>query len=204
LQAARISVGVLVLAAAVGLSADAASAGVEAQHSVGLGGHALLLRTDSSDQYLIQGPALAYDVSIGRRWGVAARLAAFLPLLGSMDGPSGSFSGSLVETYDLHRYGVDALILGARRVQLAPRVRLLVGVGPHVQWFSLAGRRYSPVEDASLGIGGLGKIGYAFNGWLSASTQLAIGLDPIDLQDHRNPARLVVPLSWTFALDARY
>jgi len=178
--------------------------GLVQKHSLGLGFHVVLMQTEASDRYALHGPAIAYNYFIGRRWGALLRLAAFFPILGTMEGPGGNFSGSLIEIYDQHRYGIDGLLMVARRIPVAERLEVVTGLGPHIQSFSLAGARYSPVEDASLGIGGLGKIDYAFNGWLSASTQLAIGLDLFDLVDHRNPADLVVPLSWTFAVDARY
>ena len=174
------------------------------EHSLGFGYHALIMRTESSDQYAIQGPAIAYNYGIGRTWGFHLRVAAFFPLLGNMSGPSGDFDGSLVEIYDQHRYGVDLLLMGSRHISLAPRLELTAAAGPHLQWFSLAGSEYSPVETASAGVGGLGKLDYLINRWLSVSTQLAIGLDLFDLVDHRNAADLIVPLSWTFAFDARY
>src|SRR5215207_2976423 len=67
------------------------------EHSLGFGYHALIMRTESSDQYAIQGPAIAYNYGIGRTWGFHLRVAAFFPLLGNMSGPSGDFDGSLVE-----------------------------------------------------------------------------------------------------------
>lgn len=174
------------------------------EHSVGFGYHALLMRTESTDSYAIQGPSIGYTYSVARRWGFLAHVTAFFPLLGSMDGPSGDFSGSLVEIYDDHRYGVDLLLAGARRFPVTDRIKVTAAAGPHVQWFSLSGSAYSPVEAVSLGIGGLGKVDYAINRWLGVSTQLAIGLDFIDPADHRNAANIIAPLSWTFALDARH
>jgi hypothetical protein len=174
------------------------------EHSIGFGYHALIMRTESSDQYAIQGPSIGYTYSVARRWGFLAHLTAFFPLLGNMDGPSGDFSGSLVEIYDQHRYGVDLLLAGARRFPIRDRIKVTAAAGPHVQWFSLSGDAYSPVEAASLGVGFLGKVDYAINGWLAVSSQLAVGIDFIDPADHRNGATIIAPLSWTFALDARH
>jgi hypothetical protein len=174
------------------------------KHSLGFGYHALIMRTESSDRYAIQGPAIAYNYSVVRTWGFHARFAAFFPLLGNMSGPSGDFDGSLVEIYDQHRYGFDLLLMGSRQFPLAPRLELTAAAGPHLQFFSLAGAEYSPVETASAGIGGLGKLDYDLTRWLSISTQLALGFDLFDLIDHHNAADLIVPLSWTFAFDARY
>src|SRR5262245_13401497 len=73
------------LAVALAVSAGPASARpIEQEHTVGLGFHGFLLLTESSDRYLIQGPAVVYSYSVARRWGFATRLAAFFPLLGSM------------------------------------------------------------------------------------------------------------------------
>lgn len=178
--------------------------GIDHEHSLGAGYHALVFRTESSDRYTVQGPAIAYSYFVGRQWGFLLRLAAFFPLLGSMSGPSGEFSGSLVEIYDQHRYGLDSHLMVAHRYPVRDRIELTVATGAHVQFLSLAGLEYSPVEVVTLGIGGLGKLDYDLNSWLSISTQLAVAVDLFDPVDHMNAADVAVPLSWTFAIDARH
>ncbi len=205
------STGALALAAAP--PADAAPAAEVArsprtprvhEHGLGTGYHAVMFGTESSDHYTVHGPALVYDYFIGRRWGFMLRASAFLPLYGTMSGPSGDFSGSLGGAYDERRYGVDGLFMAARRVPLSPRFVFTGGFGVHIQAFSLTGTTYSPVEIATLGVGGLGKLDVLLSHWLSLDLQLATGLDPIDLIDHRNPAQWVIPLSLSFSLAARY
>jgi hypothetical protein len=195
-----------IVALTVGPPARLASAdeGRVHQHGLGFGYHTVFLRTESSDSYVLDGPSLVYDYFIGRRWGFALRAALFFPVLGSMSGPSGDFSGSLLDTYDQRHIGYDALAMIARRLPLGPNLSLVAGGGLHLQGFALNGAAYSPVEDDSLGIGGLGKLDYALNDWLSASGQLALGLDFLDLVNHQNASQLVVPVSVSFAFAARY
>lgn len=173
-------------------------------HGLGLGYHAVFFRTESSDQYAVHGPSVAYDYFVGRRWGFMLRLAAFFPVLGSMHGPSGDFDQSLLGVYDHRRLGIDALFMTAHRRALLGRTTVTAAFGPHIQWFSLAGTAHSPVEEISLGMGGLGKVDYALSHWLSSSAEVATALDVWDLIDHRNPASYVVPLSCSFAITARY
>src|SRR6185436_3697509 len=115
-------------------------------HGLGLGYQALFMRTESSDSYTLHGPSVVYDYFIGRRWGFMLRTSAFFPLVGHMSGPSGEFSGSLLDVYDEHHYGVDGLFMVAQRRPLSSDLVLTVAAGAHVQWFSLAGHEYSPVE----------------------------------------------------------
>jgi hypothetical protein len=174
------------------------------QHGLGFGFHTVFMRTESSDRYTLNGPSLVYDYFIGRRWGFALRAAIFFPVLGSMSGPSGDFSGSLIDAYDQRHIGYDALAMWARRLPLTSNLVLVAGGGLHLQGFALNGAAYSPVEDDSIGIGGLGKLDYALNEWLSASGQLALGLDFFDLVSHDNPSQVIVPVSISFAFAARY
>jgi hypothetical protein len=181
------------------------------QHTFGLGYQTLVMRTENASTYVIHGPGVSYDYVIGRRWGGMVRTAAFFPVSGSMSGPGADFSGSLVDIYDQHRYGVDLLLMGAHRWPADParggflgKTSFLAAAGAHLQWFSLAGFEYSPVETLSVGIGGLGRADYAVNHWFSVSTQLAAALDPFDPLDHRNAADLIVPIAWTFSIAARH
>jgi hypothetical protein len=173
-------------------------------HSLGAGYHNVVMTTEAGDTYSINGPGVVYDYVIRRRWGFMFRAEIFFPVAGSMSGPSGEFGGSLVEPYDTRRIGVDGLIMGCRYWQLLPELSVTAAAGAHVQSFSLNGTEYSPVETATLGLGGLGKLDYTINSWLSASATLAMGLDFLDLIDHKNPSTLVVPLSVSFAVGARY
>ncbi len=196
---------VVAFALASTLSTRAAAAAPRVhQHGFGFGYHTVLFRAESSDSYAIHGPSLVYDYFIGRRWGFMLRGAAYFPVFGSMSGPSGDYSGPLLDLYNQRHFGFDGLFMLARRLPLDDALILTVGGGAHMQSFALAGSEYSPVEDVSLGVGGLGKLDYALNDWLSASVQLAVGLDLIDLVDHLNPVQLVVPLSGSFAFAARY
>jgi hypothetical protein len=205
LTAAALTLALITFAAAgPGGSIAAADEGRVHQHAVGFGYHTVFMRTESTDSYAISGPSLVYDYFIGRRWGFALRTAIFFPVLGSMSGPSGDFSGSLLDSYDQRHIGYDALAMAARRLSLGPQLTLVAGFGLHLQGFALNGAAYSPVEDDSLGVGGLGKLDYALNEWLSASGQLALGLDFFDLVDHQNPSQVVVPVSISFAFAARY
>jgi len=174
------------------------------QHSLGLGFESLYFRTRSTDDYAMQGPAIVYDYFVGRRWGFLLRTAAFLALSGEMNGPTGHFAGGFDRVYDQHHYGADLMLMAARRIPVGARLIATVGLGAHLQWYSLAGARYSPVEDASAGIGGLAKADYPLNGWLALSGELAAALDPLDLVNHQNPARLTLPLCLSFAVAARY
>src|SRR5215208_1214743 len=117
------------------------------QHGLGIGYQTLLMRTESADFYDLHGPTVVYDFFTGRRWGLLVRASAHFPIAGQMHGPSGEFSGLLVGIYDAHRYGVDALLMVARRIPLSPRLVVTAAFGPHLQWFSLVGASYSPVED---------------------------------------------------------
>jgi hypothetical protein len=164
----------------------------------------VFMRTESADNYVLNGPSLVYDYFIGRRWGFALRAAVFFPVLGSMSGPSGEFSGSLVDSYDQRHIGYDALAMVARRLPLGSKLTLVAGGGLHLQGFALNGAAYSPVEEDSLGIGGLGKLDYALNEWLSASGQVALGLDFLDIVNHANTSQVVIPVSISFAFAARY
>jgi hypothetical protein len=193
----------LLLAALGGGVARADEARVHS-HALGLGYHTVLLHTESSDNYAIHGPAFVYDYFIGRRWGFACRLAVFFPVLGSMSGPSGDFSGSLLDEYDQRHIGYDALAMVARRWALKPDLALVAGGGLHVGGFALNGAAYSPVEDDSLGVGGIGKLDYAINRWASFGFQLALGLDFVDLVDHANPSTVVFPISTSLSFAARY
>jgi hypothetical protein len=174
------------------------------EHSLGFGYHTVIMHTDVGDTYVLHGPSLVYDYFIGRRWGFALRTALFFPVLGTMSGPSGDFSGSLVDAYDQRHIGYDALAMAARRLPLTPGVVLTAGFGLHIQGFALNGAAYSPVEEDSIGVGGVGKVDWLLNEWLSCSAQLAIGVDFLDIVSHDNPARLVLPLSGSFAFAARY
>ena len=174
------------------------------QHGLGFGYHTLIFRTESSDNYTLHAPSLVYDYFIGRRWGFMLRGAAYFPVYGTMSGPTGDFSGSLLDMYDQRHFGFDLLTMVARRWPLTPELALTVGAGAHLQSVALNGAEYSPVEDVSLGVGGVGKLDYALNEWLSTSAQLAMGVDFIDLVDHANPSQLVLPLSLSFAFEARY
>jgi hypothetical protein len=175
-----------------------------AQHSLSIGVESLFFRTRSTDDYTMQGPALVYDFFVGRRWGFMVRTAVFFALSGQMSGPTGHFDDALDQVYDQHRYGVDTTLMAAHRLSIGERLIATVAVGAHVQWFSLAGTQYSPVEDASAGLGGLGRLDYPVNGWLAMSGELAGALDPFDLINHQNPARLVLPLCLSFGVAARY
>jgi hypothetical protein len=181
------------------------------QHTVGLGYQTLVMRTENASTYVIHGPGVSYDYVIGRRWGFMARTAAFFPVSGYMSGPGSNFSGSLVDIYDQHRYGVDVMLMGAHRWPAdvsrggpLGKLSMLAAAGAHLQWFTLAGLEYSPVEALSIGVGGLGRADYAINRWFSVSTQIAIAFDPFDPLDHRNAADLVVPIAWTFSVAARH
>ena len=187
-------------------SARAAAVTAErvAQHTVSTGFHNVFLHAESGDNYALHGPAFVYEFFIGRRWGFMVRAAGFLPVVGEMSGPSGDFSGGLLDVYDQRHFGIDGLIMVARRDALATRWIVTTAAGVHAQGFSLTGSRYSPVEDISLGIGGLGKLDFMVNHWFSVSGELALGIDFLDLVDHRNPAQLVVPLALSFGVSARY
>jgi hypothetical protein len=50
----------------------------------------------------------------------------------------------------------------------------------------------------------MAKVDYALNHWLSISGQLAVGLDLLDLVDHQNPARWLVPVATGIALAGRH
>jgi hypothetical protein len=173
-------------------------------HGLGLGYHAVFFQTEVSDRYALHGPSVAYDYFVGRRWGFMLRLAGFVPLLGSMHGPSGDIDGALPDMYEQHLVGLDSMAMVAQRKEHSSGLALTAAFGAHLQWTWLASTEYSNIEVLSLGVGGLGKVDYAINGWLSSSAQLAWGLDFLDLIDHKNPALLVVPLSCSFAIAARY
>lgn len=174
------------------------------QHGLGLGYHAITFGTAAGDQYALHGPSVVYDYFRGRRWGFMMRLSGAYLVAGSMSGPSGDFSGGLGAIYDQRRLGADVTVGMGRRHALTPRLAITGAAGLHVQGFSLTGTRYSPVEDISIGLGGMGKLDYPLNGWLSLTGQLAVGLDPFDLVEHANPAGWVIPFSSTFALAARH
>jgi hypothetical protein len=174
------------------------------QHGLGLGYQGITFGTEAGDQYTLHGPSVMYDYFRGRRWGFMTRLAAAYLVGGRMSGPSGEFSGGLGDLYDQRRCSADLLLMVGRRKPLAHGLVLIGAAGPHLQGFSLTGTRYSPVEDISVGLGGLGKLDYPLNPWLSLSAQIAIGLDPFDLVDHQNPAGWVIPFSSTFALAAHH
>ena len=80
----------------VGLVASSARAGGLSEHGLGFGYHTVVFTTESSDTYTLHGPSLVYDYFHGRRWGFALRAAAWAPVFGSMSGPSGDYSGSLL------------------------------------------------------------------------------------------------------------
>jgi hypothetical protein len=174
------------------------------QHGLGLGYHAVFLGTESADRYSLHGPSIAYDYYVGGRWGFFARVAGFLLVSGRMTGPSGEFTASLLELYDEDHYGADLTLMAARRLPLSSRLVVTAGFGPHAQGFALTGAEYSPVEDISVGVGAVGKLDYAINGWLSVAGQLATGFDLFDAVDHKNPARWVVPLSTSISLGGRH
>lgn len=185
-------------------SADGASSRRVHQHGLGIGYHAVIFGTESSDRYVLHGPALVYDYFIGRRWGVMTRVSAYYLVSGTMSGPSGEFSGELGSLYDEDSHGADWMVLAARRVPVSDELVATVGGGLHLQGFSLNGSRYSPVEDISVGVGGVAKVDYRLNHWLSVSAQLATGLDLIDLIDHQNPARWLVPVATSISLAGRH
>jgi hypothetical protein len=197
--------------AAPAVTATSARRPLVRQHTFGLGYQTLVMRTENASTYVIHGPGVSYDYVIGRRWGFMARTAAFFPVTGHMSGPGSDFSGSLVDIYDQHRYGVDVMLMGARRwpadaSRPGPlgKLALLAAAGAHLQWFTLSGLEYSPVEALTIGVGGLGRADYEVNRWFSVSTQIAMALDPFDPLDHRNAADLVVPIAWTFSIAARH
>ncbi len=170
------------------------------QHGLGLGYHGVVFATERSDRYVIHGPALVYDYFIGRRWGFMARASAFALVSGRMSGPSGEFTGALGSYYDQRNEGFDGMLMVGRRLPMTPRLVVTAGGGAHFQAFALTSTYYSPVENVSVGLGGLGKLDYVLNGWLTVSGQVAVGLDLIDLADHKNPASWVIPIATSFAL----
>jgi hypothetical protein len=174
------------------------------QHGFGFGYHTVLFQTASDDDYTLHGPSVVYDFFLGRRWGFMLRGALYVPVFGSMHGPSGEWSGSLLDGYEQRHLGFDALLLLARRLPLSTSLVLSAGGGLHLQSFALVGSQYSPVEEASLGLGGLGKLDYLLSDSLSMSVQFETGLDFVDLIDHRNPADFLIPLSASFAFAARF
>ncbi len=193
------------LAAAMPVSAGAEEPPARVRsHGLGLGYHAITFGTEVGDQYTLHGPALMYGYFRGRRWGFMMRLAAAYLVAGRMSGPSGEFRGGLGDVYDQRRHAADALLMIGRRRPLPRGMALTVGAGVHLQGFSLTSTLYSPVENISLGLGGLGKVDYPLNAWLSLSGQLAVGLDPFDLVDHQNPAGWVIPFSSVVALAAHH
>jgi hypothetical protein len=173
-------------------------------HSLGIGYHTILFGTESSDRYVLHGPALVYDYFIGSRWGFMMRASVYSLVSGKMSGPSGEFVGELGSLYDESRSGVDGMVLAGRRTLIRDRLTVIAGAGPHVQAFSLHGTRYSPVEDASLGLGGLGKIDFELNEWLSVSGHISIGFDLVDLVAHQNAAQWLVPIATGFSLAGRH
>lgn len=193
------------LVAATPVSAEPAeSPALVRSHGLGLGYHAITFGTQVGDRYTLHGPAMMYGYFRGRRWGFMTRLAVAHLVAGRMSGPSGEFRGGLADLYDQRRLAADALLMVGQRRPLPRGMTLTVGAGLHVQGFSLNGTLYSPVEDISLGLGGLGKVDYPLNAWLSLSGQLAVGADPFDLVDHENPAGWVIPFSSVVALAAHH
>ena len=174
------------------------------QHELGLGYEAITFGTDAGDRYTLHGPSLMYDYFRGRRWGVMMRLSGTLLVAGRMSGPSGRFRGGLGDVYDLRQYAGDFMLMVGRRARLSPRVTAVAAGGIHVNGFTLTSTLYSPVENISIGLGAVGKLDYPLNHWLALSGQLAFGLQPFDLVDHRNPAGLVVPIAMTVAVGARH
>jgi hypothetical protein len=174
------------------------------QHELGLGYQGITFGTEAGDRYVLHGPALSYDYFRGRRWGGMVRLSGALLVAGRMTGPSGEFRGGLGDVYDQRRYAVDVMLMAGRRIPLRPRLTVTAAAGAHLNGFTLTGTRYSPVENISVGLGGLGKLDYPLNHWLGLSGQLVVGLQPFDLVDHRNPAGWVIPFTTTVALAARH
>jgi hypothetical protein len=169
-------------------------------HDVGLGYHAVMFRTESSDRYALHGPSVVYNYYVGRRWGFVLRGAAYFPLTGRMNGPNGDFRGSLRELYATRHYGFDGIFGVGRRMVINDKLTITASVGVHFQSFTVGGASVSPVEAITMGVAGTGRLEYALTRILHLGVEFEAGLDPIDLIKHDNRAVLTIPLSGAVSL----
>lgn len=169
-------------------------------HDVGLGYHAVMFRTESSDRYALHGPTVVYNYYVGKRWGFVLRGAVHFPLTGRMNGPNGDFRGSLRELYATRHYGFDGIFGVGRRMVISDKLTITASVGVHFQSFTVGGASVSPVEAITMGIAGTGRLEYALTRVLHLGFEFEAGLDPIDLIKHDNRAVLTIPLAGALSL----
>lgn len=169
-------------------------------HDIGLGYHAVLFRTESTDRYALHGPSVVYNYFVGRRWGFVLRGAAHFPLTGRMNGPSGEFRGSLRQTYAARHYGFDTIFGFGRRMQVNDRLTMTVSTGVHLQSFTMSGDNVSPVEAITMGLAGTARLEYRLKGILHFGAEFLLALDPIDLIKHQNRAVLTIPMAGVLSL----
>lgn len=169
-------------------------------HDIGLGYHAVMFRTESSDRYALHGPTVVHNYFIGRRWGYVMRAAVYFPLTGRMNGPSGEFRGTLRELYSQRHLGFDGLFGFGRRLPINDRLTITASVGVHIQSFSTSGTEVSPVEAITMGVAGTGRLEYRLTGILHFGAEFMAGIDPIDLIKHQNRAVYTIPLAGVLSL----
>ena len=171
--------------------------------ALGMGYHATLFRTQTSDRYAMHGPAIVFDYFIGRKWGFALHAESYFPLWGRMNGPSGDWRGSLRTDYTDDHYGFDFTFMAAYRHVIRPELVMVYAGGLHVQTLRARGPEVSPIELITGGFGGVGRLEWLPHRSLYLAAQLMLALDPLDFIDHANRAVLTTPLSGSITLGFR-
>jgi hypothetical protein len=169
-------------------------------HAIGLGFHTTMFASDDRHGYTLMGPSVVYQYFIGRRWGFALRGEAYFPLSARYAGAESDFRAGLREPYGEGRFGLDGMVLVARRMPLTSALVLIVGGGLHVQSFKLSGTQYAPLEGITGGFGGLARLDWRVHRIVSIGGEVAVGLDPIDFVRHQNRAVLTLPISVAISL----
>lgn len=169
-------------------------------HDVGLGYHAIMFRTETSDRYALHGPTVVYNYFVGRRWGFVLRGATYFPLTGRMNGPNGDFRGSLRALYSTRHYGFDLIFGAGRRFPVNDKLTFTTSVGLHLQSFSVNGESVSPVEAITMGVAGTARLEYRLTGILHFGAEFLCGFDPFDMIKHKNRSVLAIPLAGTLSL----
>ncbi len=173
-------------------------------HAIGLGWHATMFATESTDGYTLQGPELAYTYFVGRRWGFTIRGAIYFPTYGRMAGPEADIRINLTDSYQVSRIGIDGLFGAARRFELGESTNLSVGMGAHVQSFRINSAQYFAVEAITGGLGGYARLDWRFSRLFSLGVDLSAAVDFLDFVAHENRATVLVPFAGGVSLGVTY